>query len=126
SAALKICFSAIPFPPRNGQQELDAGLVGHSRQLQIVFPGSIPTLWDSCDRHAAGAIGREDAQLKLVGVEHGRPRIFPGSRHDFPSLKSCGSESKRRIIRGAPVETKRWTPRMPGHRVPMDIAKEKW
>src|SRR5437867_1799943 len=43
--ALVIGITAVAFPAANRQQEVDAGLVGHLSQPNVVFPAPGPALW---------------------------------------------------------------------------------
>lgn len=70
-AAVKIGFAAIADPARNGEQKFKAGIVTEARQCEVVVPGVLPALGNFRYGHAAGAIGREDAEFQLVAVKHG-------------------------------------------------------
>ena len=99
--ALVVGLAAIALPAPDRQHEIDAGLVGHTREPEIVGPGTRPSLRNLGDRAPRRAVGAEQAELEPVAAVHGHS-VAQGSVcipdvHSSVSHSCCGKS--RRLTR---------------------------
>src|SRR5262249_9074971 len=67
--AFEIGGTTIAAPASDRQHEIDAGGIGHLRELEIVFPGAGPALGNLCRGAAGGAIAAKKPELQLMRAE---------------------------------------------------------
>ena len=77
---MEISVAPVTDPARDGEHELDAGLVTLLDQIQVIFPIVIPAFCYFGHRHTARAVRRERSELEPVLAEHGCGRV----RHELP------------------------------------------
>ena len=70
NTAMKIGFTAVTNPARDGQHKFYPGIIAHFHQPDVVVPIIAPAFLDLGDRHASGTIGGKNAELELVVVKH--------------------------------------------------------
>ena len=75
--ALVVGIAAIALPAPDREQEIDADVVGHPGELEIVRPAPRPALRNQGDRASRRAVRPEQADLELVRIVH-RHAIMAG------------------------------------------------
>ena len=81
--ALVVGVAAVALPASDRQHEVDAGLVRHAHELEIVRPASRPALRHQRHGAAGRTVCAEQPDLELVGVVH------------RPAVGLCGCVSER-------------------------------
>ena len=71
--ALIVGLAAIALPPADGQHEIDAGVLGHPGERQVVGPVARPAFGHAGHGAPGRAVGAEQAELEPVGVVHRQP-----------------------------------------------------
>ena len=73
--ALIISVAAVALPAPDRQEEIDAGVVRHDRELLVVGPAARPALGHQRHGAAGRAIGAEQADLQFIIAVHGAAGI---------------------------------------------------
>src|SRR5262249_54497625 len=85
--ALVVGVAAITLPAPDREEEVDADVVGHPGELEIVRPAPGPALRNERDRPSRRAVRPEQADLELVRIVHRHAIMagWSGSEHDSSS-----------------------------------------
>ena len=89
--ALGVALALVAVPAADRQQELEAGLVGELRRLDVVVPGRVPALGRLGQAQPALAVHPEQAELELVLVVD--PGFVSVLCHRRNSVRPHGSTS---------------------------------
>ena len=95
-ALVEVGLAAVADPAGDREHEVDADPVGDPGQPEVVLPGPRPALRDGGDGQAAAAVGREQAEAEVVGLEHrdghGWPPGWQVSRVVPGWVRWCGGD----------------------------------